>query len=125
MFIGKLIKTDEFATEKHVPAIEVLKKDNNTYTVEVTVGKEIAHPNTTAHFINYVTLFFKSDDATAITCLGKAEFLAHGESVEGADKGSAHTESSAIFKVTLTKPGKLIAVSYCNIHGLWESELAI
>ena len=28
-------------------------------------------------------------------------------------------------KVKLSKPGTFLALSYCNIHGFWESEKAV
>jgi hypothetical protein len=40
--------------------------------------------------------------------LGKAEFLSHGEAVDGPNKGPAHTEPKATFKVKLDKPGNFI-----------------
>lgn len=121
MSIGEFVKTADFKSEKHVPVIEVPGgvKAGEAFNVEVSVGKEIPHPNTTEHFINWISLYFKADDG-AIINLGRAEFTAHGESTKGANEGSAHTDPLAVFKVKLDKPGLLFATSYCNIHGLWE-----
>lgn len=123
MSISNSIKTADFKAEKHVPVIKVVSRDGETAVVEVSVGAEIAHPNTTEHFIAYIDLYYKGE--AAIQHVGRAEFLAHGESPKGANQGPLHTEPVALFKCKITAPGTLHAVSYCNIHGLWESELAI
>lgn len=125
MSLNDSIKTADFKSEKHVPVMDIVAKEGDMYTIGLKIGKEVPHPNTTEHFIAYVDLFFKSEDGKFIEHLGRADFTAHGASIEGANKGSAYTEPVAAFKVKITKPGKLTAVSYCNIHGLWESELAI
>jgi len=49
----------------------------------------------------------------------------HGDSVEGANKGPAYTEPVAKAVLKLKSSGTLLATSYCNIHGLWESSKAI
>ena len=123
MSISNSIKTADFKAEKHVPVIKVVSRDGDTAVIEVSVGAEIAHPNTTEHFIAYIDLYYKGE--AAIQHVGRAEFLAHGESAKGANQGALHTEPVALFKCKITAPGTLHAVSYCNIHGLWESELAI
>jgi superoxide reductase len=126
MSIGSFIKSADFKAEKHVPVIECpngLKKGESSL-VQVTVGKEIAHPNTTEHFIAWIALYFKPAEGN-IYQLGKAEFTSHGESTKGANQGPAYTDPVACFKVKLSEPGTLIAVSYCNIHGLWESQVDV
>ncbi len=47
----KWIQTDDWKTEKHVPVIDIKKVEDGIAHVLVTVGKEIPHPNTTAHHI--------------------------------------------------------------------------
>ena len=125
--IGEFIQTADFKAEKHVPVIELPQeiKTGEHFLVTVSVGKEIPHPNTTEHFIGWIALYFKPAEGKFVHQLGKAEFAAHGESAEGANKGPAHTEPLATFKTKLDKPGTLVAVSYCNIHGLWESSVAV
>lgn len=119
----QFIKSDDFKTEKHVPVIEFKSepKAGQPFTVEVAVGKEIAHPNKSEHFIQWVKLYYKDAEGKFIYELGRSEFSAHGASVEGANEGPAYANPTATFNVTLQKPGMLIAESYCNIHGLWES----
>jgi superoxide reductase len=125
--ISEFIKTEDFKKEKHVPVIELPAhiRASEEFEVKVSVGKEIKHPNVTEHFISWIELFYNSGDGKTVYHLGKSEFLSHGESVEGPNKGPAHTEPSAIFKVKLDKPGILVAISYCNIHGLWENSVEV
>ncbi len=125
MSISESIKTADFKAEKHVPVIEIIKKDGDYTVAGVKVGKEVAHPNTTEHYIAWIDLYYKADGENFVQHLGRAEFKAHGESATGANQGSLFTEPTASFRFKALKPGKLTAVSYCNIHGLWESELSI
>jgi len=126
MSVGEFVKSADFKSEKHVPVIELPAgiKAGEAFTATVSVGKEIAHPNTTEHFIGWIALYYKGEEGPVYN-LGRAEFLSHGESVAGANEGPSYTDPCAVFQVKLNKPGKLIAVSYCNIHGLWESEAEI
>lgn len=121
-----VFKSADWKTEKHVPVIEAPAnvKAGEKFTVEVTVGKEIAHPNTTEHHIRWIRLYFKPESGN-IFDLGLFEFNAHGESTEGANKGPAYVEPSATVVVKLNASGTLMAESYCNIHGLWESSKEI
>ncbi len=127
MPMSDYIKTADFKTEKHVPVIEAPAKAaaGQPFSVTVTVGKDIPHPNTTEHFIMWISLFYKSDDGKFVYQLGKADFTAHGESAEGPNKGPAYTDPHVTFTAKITKPGTLTAMSYCNIHGLWESSVKI
>lgn len=120
--IGQFVKTDDFKNEKHVPVIELPDSvsADEPFCVMVSVGKEIAHPNTTEHFIEWMSLYFKAEDDPNIYHLGKADFVAHGASTKGANEGPAYTNPTMCLNVTLKKSGTLYAVSHCNIHGLWE-----
>ncbi|MDR2400244.1 MAG: class II SORL domain-containing protein [Deferribacteraceae bacterium] len=124
MSISELTKTADYKGEKHVPVIETGEAKDGVYTVTVTVGKEIPHPNTTEHFIAWVSLCIKTNDGKVFD-LGRTDFSAHGQAADGANKGPVHTEPAAVFKIKLQSAGTLTAVSYCNIHGLWESSVNI
>ena len=126
MTIGDTVKTADGKSEKHVPVISAPAKINPDAAIEISVavGAEVPHPNTTEHFIGWITLYFKPKAGPAV-CLAKADFTAHGESAKGANQGAAWTEPSLSTKVKLTEPGTLMAMSYCNIHGLWESSVEI
>jgi len=114
----------DWKKEKHVPVIECPDKvkADEMFEVKVTVGKEIAHPNTTAHHIRWVALYFHPAGEKFSYQIARCEFTAHGEAVEGPDTSSVYTHSSMVTSMKTKKPGVLYAVSLCNIHGLWESE---
>ncbi|MFX1483495.1 MAG: desulfoferrodoxin family protein [Promethearchaeota archaeon] len=118
----KWIQTDDWKKEKHVPAIDIKKVEDGEATVVVTVGKEIAHPNTTAHHIKWLDLFFWPEGGKFPYEIGYATFDHHGESTEGPDTSGIYTEPVAKFVFKVSKPGTLMATSYCNIHGLWKNE---
>ena len=121
--IGAHVQSADWKSEKHVPVIEVKGpvKKGEAFEVHLSVGAEIAHPHTTEHHIRYIKLFFKPEGEKFIIQLGTYQFEAHAESVEGANEGSAKCEPKLSTTVTLDKPGELIALSYCNIHGLWDN----
>ena len=116
-------KTKDKGEEKHVPVIECPDKVKAGEVVKVSVGlgKAVEHPNTTAHHISNVQVFFSPDDDKFTYELGRFEFNAHGESVEGADAGPVYTHHEVTLAFKTSKAGTLHAVSLCNIHGLWES----
>ena len=88
--------TVEASTEKHIPVASV-----EGSMVNVTVGA-VEHPMTEEHFIQWVYL--------KTTSGGQRKTLT---------PGSAPTVSFA-----LTRDDKPLAVyAYCNLHGLWMSEL--
>ncbi len=121
--IGGYVQSADWKAEKHVPVIQVkgTPKKGEPFEVQLSVGEEIAHPHTTEHHIRYIKLFFKPEDEKFIIHLGSYMFEAHAESVEGANAGSAKCEPKVSTTVTLEKPGELVALSYCNIHGLWDN----
>ncbi len=127
MSIGEQIQSADWKAEKHVPVIEgpsEVSTDEN-FPVTVSVGKEIAHPNTTEHHIRWIQLYFKPEGDKFTYQIGNFEFTAHGESAEGANAGPAYTNHSVTASLKINKPGTLMATSLCNIHGLWESSLDI
>lgn len=125
--LNEMLQTADWKSEKHVPVIEVPEKASSgeTFQVKVTLGKEVAHPNTTAHHISWITLYFKPEDSKFPVEIGRAQFTAHGESADGADEGSIYTHHSCMFGMKTEKPGTLMAMAYCNIHGLWENSMEL
>ena len=67
--MDELFQTGDWAAEKHVPVIEIVSKEDNKIDVKVTVGKEIPHPNTTAHFIEWIDLYFHPEGPSSLTKL--------------------------------------------------------
>ena len=127
MRIGERIQQADWKAEKHVPVIECADKvaAGTPFQVKVSVGKEIPHPNTTEHHIRWIDLYFQPEGDKFVYQVGHCEFAAHGESVKGANQGPAYTDPDATFSMKVTGPGTLMAVSLCNIHGLWESSKEI
>jgi superoxide reductase len=127
MKIGDLYQSADWKTEKHVPVIDCPNevKAGEMFEVKVSIGKEVAHPNTTEHHISWIRLYFHPDGDKFSYEVGNYEFVAHGESVEGPNKGPVYTHHSATTALKITKSGTLYATSLCNIHGLWENAKVI
>ena len=123
----ELYGSADWKTEKHVPVIEapdVVGIGKKT-PITVSVGKEIAHPNKTEHHISWIKLMFWPEGEKYPYQIGLANFDAHGASIKGPDTSGILAEPYAVFQLVTDKPGKLIATSYCNIHGFWKSEKEI
>jgi len=121
------LKSADWKTEKHVPAIVCPDQvtTGKSFQVTVTLGKEVAHPNKTEHHSRYITLFFKPEGSPVPYQIGHFEFSAHGESPEGPNEGPVYTDHTVTASKKTSKPGTLLALPHCNIHGLWQSEKAI
>jgi superoxide reductase len=121
--LGEHIQVADWKKEKHVPVIECpdTVKAGELLPVTVSIGKEIQHPNTTEHHIRWIRLFFQPEGGKHTYLIGSFEFCAHGESPEGPNTGPVYTEPRASATMKTTVPGILYAISFCNIHGLWES----
>ncbi len=125
--IGDLIQAADWKVEKHVPVIECTDaaKADELFEVKVTIGKEVAHPNTTEHHISWISLYFHPDGEKFPHQIGLYEFSAHGASTQGPNSSSVYTHHAIKSWMKTGKPGTLIAISMCNIHGLWESSKGI
>ncbi len=125
--LGDLVQSADWKTEKHVPVIEGPEKISKGQVLEikVSVGKQIAHPNTTEHHIRFIEVYFLATGEKFPYQLARFEFNTHGESVQGPNTSTIFSEPkvSAVFKTE--KSGVIMAVAYCNIHGLWRSEKEI
>lgn len=121
--LNEKIQSGDWKNEKHVPVIECPDKvaDDEFFDVEVSIGKAVAHPNTTEHHIRWVSLYFQPEGEKFTYQVGHFEFTAHGESTKGANEGSVYTNHHAATSIKITTPGTLLALSCCNIHGVWES----
>lgn len=114
MKFADYIKTQEAeGKEKHVPAIDIKECSScNELIVTVQVGKEVMHPSTVEHHIKYIQLFGEKNDNKFVHIstmeLGEENTLPRG-------------------KVNIKKDGfkNIIALSFCNIHGIWENNLEV
>jgi len=121
--LGELTKTADWKNEKHAPVIEAPEKveADKPFQVTLTVGKEIPHPNTTEHHIAWLSLYFKPKTKNVVHHVAHIDLKTHGESTEGPNKGPSYACPSVTLTIKLKESGTLIATSYCNIHGVWES----
>ncbi|HEY68054.1 MAG: Neelaredoxin [Chloroflexi bacterium] len=114
--LSEHIQKADWKKEKHVPVIECPDevKAGEVFEVRVSVGKEIAHPNTVEHHIRWIGLYFHPEGEKFAYEVGHFEFSAHGE-------GTAYTHPAVTASLEIDKSGMLHALALCNIHGLWES----
>lgn len=120
---GELMKSADWKAEKHAPVIECADEivAGQAITVTASVGKEIAHPNTTAHFIAWIELYFLPEGGQFPYHIGRAEFSAHGASAQGADSSGVYTNPSVTVSFKTETSGTIYATSYCSVHGLWKN----
>ncbi len=120
-------QTADWKSEKHVPVIEFPEgtQKGKPLAFKVSIGKEIPHPNTTEHHIDWIEVIFHPENEKFPYQIGKFEFTAHGASVEGPDTSTiySHPEVSGVMKTQ--KKGTIYALAYCNIHGLWMNSAPV
>ncbi|MEM7817099.1 MAG: desulfoferrodoxin family protein [Candidatus Aenigmatarchaeota archaeon] len=124
MGISNIIQSADWSKEKHVPVIEV-KSKTDLIEIEVSVGKQIPHPNTTEHHIRFIEVYFLADGEKFAYQLGRFEFGAHQESTQGPNTSTIFTEPKVNLFFKTSKSGTIFALAYCNIHGLWENQLKL
>ena len=101
IFCGEPMKelvpnTVDAAGEKHKPVVTVAGN-----TVTVTVGS-VAHPMTEAHLIQWVAL----------------------QTEQGVQRKVLAADSAPTVTFALTEGDKPVAAyAYCNLHGLWKTEV--
>jgi len=118
-----LFQTADWKTEKHVPVIDAPDrvKKSEFFKVGIAIGKAVAHPNTTEHHIKWISLFYLPKDEKFPYQIARIDFSTHGESVAGINTSTIYTNHEAMVSFKTDKPGTIIAVSQCNIHGLWQN----
>lgn len=70
------------------------------------------------HYISWVQVFFHPEGSKFPIEIGKFEFKAHGES-------DLFSQPFGVCQTKINKSGTIHAISYCNIHGLWENKKSI
>ncbi len=95
--------------ETHTPVIECpdVVKAGEPFEVKISVTK---HPNKVEHSIRYVDVFFVEE--------GRAFNPVKVAKVKFTPK---YAEAEAVIKLKLQKSGTIVALAYCNLHGLWEN----
>ncbi len=96
--------------KKHTPVIEApdVVKKGECFTVNIEVGKLLAHPNERGHYVHFVELyadhtFLGRVDLTPVTTCPKARFCVQLDHIHE----------------------QLRAFEYCNLHGTWEGDKVI
>ncbi|MDX9868633.1 MAG: class II SORL domain-containing protein [Kiritimatiellia bacterium] len=122
--LSEFVKSADWKSEKHVPVIECADTvgAGEPLAITISVGKEIAHPNTSNHHIVWIALHYVPAGAKTSIEITRCEFSAHAAAAEGPDKGPARTCSMVSISAAFAVSGTLYATAYCNIHGLWSSE---
>ncbi len=114
--LGQFLQSGDWKGEKHVPVIHAPEKikSEEEFDLKVSIGDEIKHPNTLEHHISWIKVFFHGEGDKFPVELASFNFTAHGE-------GNNLTEPVGLSNIKLSKSGVIYALSYCNIHGLWEN----
>ena len=122
-----IIQSADWKKEKHVPVIDSPDsvKKGEPVKITVTVGKDIPHPNTTEHHIAWAAVFFLPDGEKFPYQVGRFDFASHGASTLGPNTSTVFTAPEVTFSLKTEKSGTILASSYCNIHGLWQSSRAL
>ncbi len=113
MRLTETVQSGDWKNEKHVPVLHV-EKCEGVLCIKAEVGEEIEHPNTLEHHIAWIKVFFQPEGAKFPIEVGSYEFSAHGEE-------ELTTKPKVECNVKTDKNGVVYAISYCNIHGLWEN----
>ena len=111
MQFAEIIKgTESEGKEKHVPFIEVMKAHGSDEldVIHVVVGKETPHPNTVEHHIAWIELFGVKQNEQVIA-LGRADFA------------PCFANPNVSFHAPVEQFKAFCALSYCNIHGVWQN----
>lgn len=122
-----LLQNADWKAEKHVPVIDAPEKINKgeVIKIEVSVGKQVPHPNTTEHHIRFIEAYFLATGEKFPYQLGRFEFNAHGESIQGANTSTIFSEPKITVSFKTEKSGLIMVTAYCNIHGIWRNEKEI
>jgi len=118
--IGDFIQTGDWKGEKHVPVIHMPEnaKAGEQFKVKVSIGDAVGHPNTLEHHIVWFKIFFHGEGSKFPVEVANLNFSAHGED-------DIFTDPVGEANITTDKPGTIYAISYCNIHGLWEDVIEV
>ena len=100
-------------------------KAGEWFDVKVSIGKEVAHPNTVEHHITFIDVYFHAEGEKYPHQVGHFDFTAHGESMAGPNQGPVYPHHQVTLTLKVAKGGSLHAVSMCNTHGLWQSTMEL
>lgn len=126
MKLGEVLRSGDWKSEKHVPVIEApdTVQTDQPLTIGVGIGADDPHPNTAEHHIRWIKILFQPSEGFTFE-LADIQLTGHGEGLKGGHEGPVYTDPFANVSVRLKESGTIIALSYCNIHGLWENSKTI
>lgn len=126
MKFGEVLRSGDWKSEKHVPVISTPDTVgvNEAFEIGVSIGADNPHPNTADHHIRWIKILFQPTEGFTFE-LADIQFTGHGEGLKGGHEGPVYTEPFGKVTVRLKESGTLLALSYCNIHGVWENSKAI
>ncbi|ALL00084.1 putative desulfoferrodoxin [Pyrodictium delaneyi] len=112
---GELIYTPETTgpaaskAETHAPKIEApdTVKKGEPFKITIKVGP---HPNQVQHSIRRIEIWFSEE--------GRAFNPIHIATI---DLEPVYAEPEITITIRLEKSGTLYVLSYCNLHGVWET----
>lgn len=101
--------------EKHVPVIHAPEtvKAGEFFPITIAIGEEVPHPNLAEHHIKWMQVFAHYEGSKNPVHI--ATF----------DWAPIFVDPKITFNMRLDKPATIYALSYCNIHGVWESSVKI
>ncbi len=104
-----IVYTEGEKASNHKPKIECPDSVKAEESFEMRVYVD-GHPNRPEHSIRWIEIYFEEEgrDFNPIM-LSRSAF-------------SEFVSPDVSLKVKLAKSGKLVALAYCNKHGLWSSE---
>ncbi|NLT24090.1 MAG: Neelaredoxin [Syntrophorhabdus sp.] len=121
--LGPLFQIEEGRRERHIPVIDCpdTVAAGRPFVINVTIGREVDHPNTTDHHIKWVQVFFRPENDKFSYEIAHCDFAAHGDCAAGIGKGPVVTDHRVSVVVSVNGRGRIYALSLCSIHGLWEN----
>ena len=115
--LGEMINTFDAAAgealgkrESHTPRIEAPKAvgADEPFKLKVSVQN---HPNKAEHSIRWIEVYFREDGRPFNPImLARMAFT------------PVYSEPEAKLKLKLSKSGSIMAMEYCNVHGLWSAK---
>lgn len=115
--LTQTVQSGDWKNEKHVPVLHAEACEGG-YKIKACIGEEIGHPNELAHHIAWIKVFFQPEGFNFPIEVGSYQFAAHGEE-------EVYSSPEVEVKIKSQKGGTIYAMSYCNIHGLWENSMEI
>ena len=110
-----VVPPEQEGKEKHVPHITAPEKvkEGEPFTVEIIVGKERRHPNSTSHHIKWIQLFAKEEGKKPAVHVATFDF------------GPSYAEPRVTVPLLMEKTVRLYVLAYCNIHGIWDNTIKV